>query len=197
MRMYCDKEFALRALKIIFGILSLGLVVFIGYNLATAGFFGADGIMNFMREVVYLPEGTSFILACLILISGIILLACNGKRVAGGEIVAGILYLIAAIVGVVRASGDQMTLIYTGICLLFGLVMLIGHFVSRSRTLKRGMINREQFTGQIPIVPDPVGNAQQEAPAKKEKRTKKDKSAMREKPAKNDKPAKSGKHAKK
>lgn len=141
----------MRAIKIIFGILSICLAAFVGFELFQIG-FAPDGAMNLAREVAYATNGAALVVAILVLIAGIILLACNGKRVAGGETIAGIVYVIAALVSVVRASGLVEMYALGGICLLFAVIVLVGHAVSKRRIMRAGMFTREQFTGQIPMV---------------------------------------------
>lgn len=109
----------MKILKLVVGILSMVLAVFIIFQSCAAGFGNA------LAENGESGGSAGLFLAFLLLISGIVDVITRNSQAKGGDIAAGILCLIGAGIGFLGAGSYSDLKIWAVLCVVFAIVYFV------------------------------------------------------------------------
>lgn len=115
----------MKTAKLIIGIISIVLSLFILFQSCAAG------LSNAMASNGEFSGSAGVIVAICMIVSGIIGLATRNKEGRGGPITAGCFYLFAGLIGAVSAGSYSDLYIWAFVAFAFGAVYLISAFLNR------------------------------------------------------------------
>lgn len=118
----------MKTTKLVIGILSIVLSVFVGFQSMVAG------LGNTISKNGEVGGSGGFLVAIVLLVAGIVAIATRkGQK---GGFVAGGFYIVGAILGFATAGSYGDLKIWAGLCLIFGLTFIIGSFISNKNAKK-------------------------------------------------------------
>ena len=116
----------MKTAKLILGILSIILSIIVLLQSC------AVGVGNALSDSEEASGQAGIIVAIVMLAAGIIGITTRQSR--GGGITTGIFYLFAALIGFVNIGSYSDLGLWSGLCLIFGIIFLIGSFTMKKKT---------------------------------------------------------------
>ena len=110
----------MKTAKLIIGIVSIVLCVFVLFQSCAAG------LGNALSENGENSGTAGVIVAILLLVAGIVGIATRNSK--GGGIAAGVFYAVAGIVGIANYGSYADLMIWSILCFIFAVVFIVGSF---------------------------------------------------------------------